>query len=172
VVLALHVIFGAYGFWLPNDPRGSWSDFVRSWELSRFGPATHARTRRSLAHIEHDTALRLAAKKALQFPPVSFNGEQGRAVVHGFAEAVKKTSAVIYACSVLPEHVHMVVARHRYDIEQLVGQFKGEATKALLRSGLHPFRNMVVAGEAPSPWARKCWKVFLDDGPTIRHAVE
>ena len=22
-VLAYHVIFGAYGFWLPNDPRGS-----------------------------------------------------------------------------------------------------------------------------------------------------
>src|SRR5438034_5148372 len=33
MVLASHGIFTAYGFWLPNDPRGSWSDFVRSWEL-------------------------------------------------------------------------------------------------------------------------------------------
>lgn len=30
MVLAYHVIFGAYGFWLPNDPRGSWSKFVAS----------------------------------------------------------------------------------------------------------------------------------------------
>lgn len=30
-----HLIWGAYGFWLPNDPRGSWSDFVYSWELER-----------------------------------------------------------------------------------------------------------------------------------------
>jgi hypothetical protein len=29
-VLAYHVVLGAYGFWLPNDPRGSWSDFVGS----------------------------------------------------------------------------------------------------------------------------------------------
>jgi hypothetical protein len=30
MILAFHAIFGAYGFWLPNDPRGSWSDFVGS----------------------------------------------------------------------------------------------------------------------------------------------
>ena len=28
-----HLIISAYGFWLPNDPRGSWSDFVGAWEL-------------------------------------------------------------------------------------------------------------------------------------------
>ncbi|MBM4093542.1 MAG: hypothetical protein FJ276_29660, partial [Planctomycetes bacterium] len=37
------VIFGASGSWLPNDPRGSWSDFVGSWELWRFGPAAFPR---------------------------------------------------------------------------------------------------------------------------------
>jgi hypothetical protein len=40
MVLASHVIITAYGFWLPNEERGSWSDFVRSWELFKnFGPA-------------------------------------------------------------------------------------------------------------------------------------
>jgi len=39
MIRAYHAIFTAYGFWLPNDPRGSWSDFVGSWELFRFGPA-------------------------------------------------------------------------------------------------------------------------------------
>src|ERR1700680_1345456 len=34
-VLVAHVIITAHGFWLPNDPRGSWSDFVGAWELSR-----------------------------------------------------------------------------------------------------------------------------------------
>ena len=37
MVRAYHAVFTAYGFWLPNDPRGSWSDFVRSWELFRAG---------------------------------------------------------------------------------------------------------------------------------------
>lgn len=54
MILASHVIFGTYGFWLPNDPRGSWSDFVGSWELARFGRATKVTTRRSLAREPHD----------------------------------------------------------------------------------------------------------------------
>ncbi len=32
MVYAYHTIFAAYGIWLPNDPGGSWSDFVRSCE--------------------------------------------------------------------------------------------------------------------------------------------
>ena len=46
MVIAYHLILSAYGFWLPNDERGSWSDFVRSYELYAFGPATKADTRR------------------------------------------------------------------------------------------------------------------------------
>jgi hypothetical protein len=44
MVLGSHVIFGTYGFWLPNDPRESWSDFVGSWKLAHFG-TTHMRAR-------------------------------------------------------------------------------------------------------------------------------
>ncbi len=34
MIHAYHVIMGAYGFWLPNDPRGSWSAFVGAGNLS------------------------------------------------------------------------------------------------------------------------------------------
>jgi hypothetical protein len=68
MIIGYHVIFSTYGFWLPNDPRGSWSDFVGSWELFRYGPATKTTQRRSLAYDEHDRARRLAAKKALKYP--------------------------------------------------------------------------------------------------------
>jgi hypothetical protein len=44
------VIWGTYGFWLPNDPRDSWSDFVGSWELVRFGKAT-----KSLERLDRDS---------------------------------------------------------------------------------------------------------------------
>jgi len=30
MVIAYHAIFSTYGFWLPNDPRGSWSEFKES----------------------------------------------------------------------------------------------------------------------------------------------
>src|ERR1035437_4816444 len=107
-VLGYHLILSAYGFWLPNDPRGSWSDFVRSWELLRFGPATKVATRRSVAHVAHDRKSRLAAKAALQFPTVQFDGRQAVAILNGFAHAVRESQYHILACAILPAHVHMV----------------------------------------------------------------
>jgi len=53
MILGYHVIFGAYGFWLPNDPRGSWSDFVGAWELFRYGAATKTNTTVSVAGRRH-----------------------------------------------------------------------------------------------------------------------
>jgi hypothetical protein len=49
MILAYHAVFTTYGFWLPNDPRGSWSNFVRAWELLHFGKATKTDSRRSVA---------------------------------------------------------------------------------------------------------------------------
>jgi hypothetical protein len=63
MILAAHVILSAYGFWLPSDPRGSWSDFVRAFDLLRFGDATKTDERNSLARSPHNSALRAAAKK-------------------------------------------------------------------------------------------------------------
>jgi hypothetical protein len=37
MILAFHSIFSMYGFWMPNDPRGSGSDYVAVWELVRYG---------------------------------------------------------------------------------------------------------------------------------------
>src|SRR5947209_78707 len=112
MVRAYHVILSAYGFWLPNDPRGSWSSVVRKWELLRYGPATKASTRRSVAGRPHDRELRLAAKEALDYPPVHFDGYQARAIARGFAAEAKKCGYTIWACAVLPEHTHLVIARH------------------------------------------------------------
>ncbi|MGB2821508.1 MAG: hypothetical protein WBF17_11040 [Phycisphaerae bacterium] len=61
MILAYHAIISAYGFWLPNDPRGSWSDFVRRWELLSFGKATKVDVRHSVARAEHDVAERFRA---------------------------------------------------------------------------------------------------------------
>src|SRR5260221_11029289 len=83
-VIAYHLIMTTYGFWLPNDPRGSWSDFVRAWELRRFGPVTRVYDQRSYARDPHDARLRLEAKKYLARRPVEFSGEQAQAVARRF----------------------------------------------------------------------------------------
>ena len=172
MVHGYHVIFGAYGFWLPNDPRGSWSKFVASWELFRFGPATKVETRRSVAHVPHDRALRLAAKQALKYPPVVLSDQQVQSVARGFANSVEKSGFLIWACSILPEHVHLVIGRHHFKVEQVSNLIKGEGTKQLIADGLHPLARYAEPGKSPpTPWAAKQWKVYLDCEDDIWRAI-
>jgi len=168
VVIGYHVIFGAYGCWLPNDPRGSWSRFVGAWELFRYGRATKTTETRSVAGQPHDGAVRLAAKRALKRPAVEFTGLQARAVAAGFADYARRSGVAIWACATLPDHVHLVLGRHRLKVEQLVIQLKGAATRQLVAEGLHPFRH---AGRSAKCFARGQWKVFLDEERDIRRAI-
>jgi REP element-mobilizing transposase RayT len=172
-VRAYHVIFTAYGFWLPNDPRGSWSEFVRSWELFRAaGPATKVHTRRSVAGRSHDVAARLRAKEALKYPPVTFTGHQALRIAQGFGRMVAKAQYRVFACSILPEHVHLVIGRYRYVVETVVRLLKAEASSALAADGLHPLAAWPQPdGSLPSPWARNCWKVFLNSDEDIARAI-
>ncbi len=163
VVLAYHLILTCYGFWLPNDPRGSWSDEVRRYELLRFGPATKVNTRRSIAGIEHDRSLREAAKAAMKYPPVTFDGRQARAVARGFASVCISNSYLVHACAIMSDHAHLVVARQgEHTIEQIARRLKAKATQQLNKEGL---------GVGRSPWARGEWKVYLNEPGDIRRSI-
>jgi len=172
MVLGYHVIVSAYGFWLPNDPRGSWSDFVRSWELFRFGRATKVDTRRSVAHRPHNHAARVSPKRALRYPPVHFTEPQAREIGRAFGEFASRGKVTIYACSILPEHVHLVIARHDYRVEQIANLLKGAATRRLVAGNLHPLADFALPGERiPAMWSRGLWKVFLSREHDVQRAI-
>ena len=173
MIVGYHVIFGAYGFWLPNDPRGSWSQFVGAWELFRYGRATQTTERRSLAQREHDRELRLKANRALKYPPVEFTELQ--AVAAGFARYFARSKVSAWACAIMPDHIHLVVGRPEYRVERLVIQIKGEATQVLVKEGIHPLGAWKdEKGRVPKCFARSEWKVFLDpdDVPRAIRYVE
>lgn len=159
MIRAYHAIFAAYGFWLPNDPRGSWSDYVRRWELLRFGKATTTDQRRSLARDAHDADLRREAKGALVRNPVRFTGEQARHIALSFDAA----GYPIHACSVMPDHVHLVLGRTGVRAEQMVRRLKQLATMRL--------RTEKLWSEADSPWARKGWVVYLNTANDVARAI-
>lgn len=175
MVLANHLVITAYGFWLPNDPRGSWSDFVGSWELWKFGDATKVNTRISRANIKHDKARREAARAALKYPPVVFTGMQARAIARGFADYIERAGHLVWACSILPDHVHMVIARSHLKIEAISTQLKGAATRRIIDEGIHPLaayqKPGASPGRPPKMWARGEWKVFLNSADDIRRAI-
>jgi len=172
MVIGFHVILTAYGFWLPNDPRGSWSDFVGAWELVRFGRATKTDERRSLAREPHDRRARVRAKQVLKYPAVRFTGRQARAIGRAFAHFVKGSRLNVWACSILPEHTHLVVGHHCTSVESIVNRLKGAATGRLNAEGIHPLRDFATRdGKPPKAWARGLWKVFLGTPADVRRAV-
>jgi REP element-mobilizing transposase RayT len=172
MVIAYHVIFGAYGFWLPNDPRGSWSTEVWAQHLQPFGGATKVDTRQSLAGRQHDRSLRLQAKQSLQYPAVQFTPQQTRVVADGFAQAVADLGLDVFACSIMPDHVHLVTGRYRNDVEYVAGFLKRAATRHLNDGQVHPLQGCHQAnGRTPSPWVVGGWFVYLNSPPEVHGRI-
>ena len=171
-MIAFHLIISAYGFWLPNDQRGSWSNFVAAWELLKFGPATKTDERRSHAHDPHDAGLRRAAKLALKYPPVHFDETQRQAIGRGFNQAVDDAGYSIAACCIGFDHAHLVIAQHSRGINVIAGHLKASATRALTAADIHPLNGFVgKRGGLPTPWSERCWKVFIYDVAQLRAAI-
>ena len=102
-----------------------------------------------------------------------FTGIQARAIGRGFHTAVTEAGYRILACSILPEHVHLVVERCQRDIEIIVTHMKAKATMQLGIEGIHPLQGHIDRkGNIPTPWAAKGWNVYLDSTADITRAVE
>ena len=168
-----HVILPAYGFWLPNDPRGSWSDFVGRWELVRFGRTTKSLARRELLELTaEEQRQREAARMSLAYPAVQFSGLQAREIAQGFANQSVTSSYTVWACAILPEHTHLVIARHTYKVEQKANLLKGAATRRLIDANMHPLAAFAKPDQRPPRmWAEHQWKVFLDSEAAIENAI-
>ena len=132
------------------------------------GRRRRPRRARSLAGRPHDRVLRLAAKAALQRPAVNFDATQIRAVAAGFGDYARRANLAIWACAVMPDHVHLVLGRHRMDMGKLVIQLKGAATRRLAAEGVHPFPK---ADRQAKCFARGEWKVFLDSDEDVLRSI-
>jgi REP element-mobilizing transposase RayT len=159
-MLGWHLIFSTYGFWLPNDPRGSGSSRVRAQHLYEAG--SEARKVHT-THRAHDVHSRRLAKDSLKYPAIELSGIQARAVARGIAAVLPKIESTIHACAIMPDHVHLVTAKHRFDGDELIACLKRAGTRGLNEEGLNPmsaYRGQ--SGRLPSPWGGKGWKVILD----------
>jgi REP element-mobilizing transposase RayT len=100
------------------------------------------------------------------------NGLQARTIVEGFAEYAKKANVNALACAILPKHVHLVLGRHRLDVEQVVTQLKGAATRRLIDTQVHTLAAYQrKLSRPPKVFSRGEGKVFLDSDADIRRAI-
>jgi REP element-mobilizing transposase RayT len=174
MILAYHSTWSAYGFWLSNDPRGSWSDFVRSWDLYLMGAATKTSQRYSVAHHPFDRELRDVAQQALRYPAVRFKSDQIRMIASGIEHAVAESGYVLRSLAIMQDHVHTVIMRYpNRTIERIVGHLKTRAAQSLRDAGLNPMEQFADEnGKIPSVWVQHGWNVYLNTDQEIERAVE
>lgn len=171
MVHGFHFIVTGYGFWLPNDPRGSWSNVIRRFDLLAAGRATKVTTKRSLAAEAHDHGARAAAKRLLKYPPVRLTGEQAHAAAMGIAIAVEERDYIVHAFAIMPDHFHLVMARHARDIDTIAAHLKSRATRQMNTNGLNPMARRGRNGRDPSPWARNYWCPYLWSPADVQRAI-
>jgi REP element-mobilizing transposase RayT len=173
MVIAAHFTFSCYGFWPPNDDRGSWSDEVWAEHLKPFGDVKPVSTRRSIAHVPHDRNKNRAIRNALLYPPVKLDASQRELAAKAFAETVEMLRLITYACTIMPDHVHFVAAKHPRSFEEVSGYLKRAATRAFTRAGQHPLQRFTgPRGSAPTPWAHGGWMRFIFHERDIPGAVD
>jgi hypothetical protein len=142
-----------YGWWLPNDPRGSTSRTIRNDLIAELGELHCGRKRiqpagRDIRIFYEQAALRL------QHPLESFEPEEFPVAAEAIGAAVEELGLTCYACAVLPDHVHLVIRKHRLLAEEMIEGIQSLSRERLLACGLREVTHPV--------WTRGGWKVFLD----------
>jgi REP element-mobilizing transposase RayT len=135
MVLAYHLIWVAYGWWLPNDPRGSMSHHVASDVIGDLGVLHHGRKRIQPASRDI-RAFYERAGEVLKFPLLTFAPRELSAIARAFEEVVCAERYTCYACAILPDHVHMVIRKHRHLAEQMIANFQRASREAVLQVDL------------------------------------
>src|SRR5262245_31859551 len=163
IVIAYHLVWTAYGWWLANDPRGSGSQTLRSNVLAQLGQLHFGRKKIQPAGRVVRQFYQQAAD-LLAHPLLTFDDDGRQIIARAFAQVIAEQCYTCYACAIMPDHVHLVIRKHKDDAEDMIEKLqdasRAELIAAKMRSVTHPV------------WTKGGgWKVFLDHPTEIRRTV-
>ena len=162
VIIAHHLVWTAYGWWLPNDPRGSTSHSIRNDLIAELGALHYGRKKVQPASSDI-RAFYLQAQQTLQHPLLTFSEREIEIIGETFAEVIERAPYTCWACAILPDHVHILLRKHRDRAERMVANLQ-DASRSYLRE--RGFRDA-----AHPVWGGPGWKVFLDHPDEVRRTI-
>jgi hypothetical protein len=162
VIIAHHLIFYAYGQWLPNDPRGSGSSEIREPKLEDLGEIHFGRKRIQPPRQEIRSFYR-DAEPRLDFPTIWFDDAKRQAILEGFSRVVEENRYTVWGCAILRNHAHVCVRRHRDDGRSIWARFTQGARNAL--------RGCADIPDDHPVWGNRPYAVFLYTPEDVRRVV-
>jgi REP element-mobilizing transposase RayT len=134
MVAGYHLIWTAYGYWLPNDPRGSTSIGVRVEPIQKLGEIHYGR--KAVQPSKKETgAFHEKARDVLKHPVLLFDDEEIRLLGGVVGAVIAESGYVCHACAIMPDHVHVLIRRHRDWAETMITQFQEATRTALIDTG-------------------------------------
>ena len=163
LVIAYHLIWTAYGWWLPNDPRGSMSRAIRNDVIADLGTLHYGRKRVQPASRDIRAFYASAAGK-LMHDLLEMGAAEMNVIADAFREAINTLRYTCYACALMPDHVHMLIRKHKHLAEEMIQNLQESSRSRLralnLRAAHHP------------AWGGPGWKVFLDHPDEVRRTIK
>jgi len=163
MVVAHHLIWTAYGWWLPNDPRGSSSHEIRCAEIVGLGELHRGRKKVQPAAGDIRKFYE-AACKILKHDLLKFSADEIRVLGEEFADVIRRRTYTCYACAIMPDHVHLLIRKHRDKAEQMIEHFQVASREAIVAVGSRPPGHPV--------WGGPGWKVYLETREDIQRVIK
>jgi REP element-mobilizing transposase RayT len=164
IVIAYHLIWTVYGWWLPNDLRGSTSREIRWEKVAAITDGEIHFGRRKVQPASRDVrAFYEQAAKALRYPLLEVRDKAVELVATAFAEVISHQRYTCYACAIMPDHVHMIIRKHKHCAEEMIELLQNAARWKLNESHLWPSDHPV--------WTRGGWSVFLDHPNDVERTI-
>lgn len=162
IVIAYHLIFTAYGWWLPNDPRGSMSKNLRCVDLGDLGAIHYGRRIEQPSAAEVRAFYREAGER-LRHELLEFDETDRAEIGAAFAETVQEERYTCWACAVMPDHVHLLIRKHKHRGEVMIEEMQARSRKRLKVLGRRAVDHPV--------WGGPGWKVFLEHPDDVRRTI-
>lgn len=162
MVVAHHLMWTLYGWWLPNDPRGSTSKTIHTDLLRDLGELHFGRKRIQPAGRDIRAFYDHAADR-LQHDLLSFSPNEFPSAAEAFDHAIRRCGYTCYALAVMPDHVHLVIRKHKDRAEDMI-----EKLQALTREDFH--RTSLRKPDHPV-WTHGGYKVFLDSPDDVWRTI-
>jgi REP element-mobilizing transposase RayT len=162
MVIAYHLVWTIYGTWLPNDPRGSGSHFVAAPLLAELGELHFGRKKVQPSGQEIREFYEYATE-LLRFPIIRFTRTQIDLVAAAFADSIHEHRYTCYACAIMPDHVHLVIRKHRHLAEQMIDNLQAASRAQLVAMDEFPADHPI--------WTLGGWKRYLNSPADVRRVI-
>ena len=164
MVAGYHLIWTVYGFWLPNDPRGSTSADVRVEPIAALGEHHYGRKQDQPSSKELREFIN-EAEDVLAHSVRLLDHDDIALVGAAFGNLIAQKGYVCHACAVMPDHVHILMRRHRDRAEEMIAQLQEVAKGSLIQAGKRPVNHPVWTDGSG-------WKTFVNSRRQFENEIK